>query len=236
MRFRAVTFDCYGTLIDWDTAIGLRLGAWAASRGVAATTGDLLGDFADAQRAEQTRTPFRPYRSVLANALRALGAKAGVSVHDSEAETFAATASSWPPFDDAVAALKALREQGRTLGVISNVDNDLFEGTRALLGDPFDIVVTAEDVQSYKPALPHFRAIRDRLAERGVGESAILHVARSKFHDIATANLLGWANCWVDRRRGMASPGVGLPCDAEPMWTTTGMTGVCALLAEIDPP
>lgn len=235
MRFRAIAFDCYGTLIDWDTGIGRRLETWAASGGGAPSVDDLLGAFAEAQRAEQAKTPFRPYRSVLANAFEAVGAGAGAAVGDGEADAFAASVGAWPPFADTVAALEALKRQGRTLCAISNVDDDLFEGTRALLGDPFDIVVTAEDVRSYKPAPAHFHALRDRLAERGVDESAILHVARSRFHDIAPAGALGWATCWVDRRRGMGSLGVGLPSDAEPTWTTTDLSGVVDLLARIDP-
>ncbi|MBT5433858.1 MAG: HAD hydrolase-like protein [Alphaproteobacteria bacterium] len=235
MRFRAVTFDCYGTLIDWDNGIGLWLENWASFKGIVAATPDLLEEFAGYQRAEQARTPFQPYRTVLGNALRAMGSRAGISVSDGEADEFAATAGTWPPFDDTLGALEQLKSQGRLLGVISNVDNDLFAGTQALLGHPFDIVITAQDVQSYKPATPHFDALRERLAEQGIGEDAILHVARSKFHDIKTANERGWANVWVNRRHGLPGRGVGLPSDAEPMWIVASMAECVALLAEVDP-
>tara|TARA_B100000686_G_C16688983_1_gene916486 strand:- start:552 stop:1262 length:711 start_codon:yes stop_codon:yes gene_type:complete len=235
MRFQVLSFDCYGTLIDWDTGIGHWLEAWGSFKGLAVAPDDLLEDFASYQRAEQMKVPFQHYRMVLANALLSLGAQCGVEVFDGEADEFAATASTWPPFGDSVAALKELKRQGRKLAVISNVDNDLFFGTQGLLGNPFDIVITAQDVQSYKPEPPHFEALRAALAGEGIEEEALLHVARSQFHDIATANALGWANCWVDRRHDKGNRGVGLPSDAEPMWTATSMKGVVDLLAEIDP-
>lgn len=235
MRFRALTFDCYGTLIDWDTEIGFWLEGWAATKGVAADRDSLMEDFAEAQRAEQATPQFQSYRTVVAKALATLAERAGVTATEGELEAFSASVATWAPFADSVPALQELKRQGRVLGVVSNVDNDLFAGTQALLGHPFDDVVTAEVVQSYKPGLAHFHAIRDKLAARGIGEDAILHVARSKFHDVETANALGWCNCWVNRRHGEKSRGVGLPCDAEPTWQVTSMADVVALLAEIDP-
>ena len=235
MRFRALTFDCYGTLIDWDTGIGLWLEGWAATKGIAADRDSLMEDFAEAQRIEQATPVFQPYRTVVAKALAALARAADVTVSEGELEEFSASVATWAPFADSVPALEELKRQGRVLGVISNVDNDLFAGTQALLGNPFDDVVTAEDVQSYKPRLAHFHAIGNKLAERCIGEDAILHVARSKFHDIETGNALGWSNCWVNRRHGEKSRGVGLPSNAEPTWQVTSMAEVVALLAEIDP-
>ena len=235
MRFRALTFDCYGTLIDWDTEIGFWLEGWAAAKGITADRDSLMEDFAEAQRIEQATPAFQPYRTVVAKALAALAHAADVAVTEGELEEFSASVATWAPFGDSIAALEELKRQGRVLGVISNVDNDLFAGTQALLGNPFDVVVTAEDVQGYKPGLAHFHAIRDKLAERGIGEDQILHVARSKFHDIETGNALGWPNCWVNRRHGEKSRGVGLPSDAEPTWQVTSMADVIPLLAEIDP-
>ena len=235
MRFRAITFDCYGTLIDWDHGIGRWIEERAASEAPGYRTDELLERFAVAQRIEQTRTPFQSYRSVLVRALRTLGEEMNFALTEEDAHAFAATASTWPPFSDSVEALAELKRQGRVLGVLSNVDNDLFEGSRNLLGDPFDLVVTAEDVRSYKPALPHFHVVRERLACYGIGEDAILHVARSKFHDVATANELGWANCWINRREGESGRGVGLPCEAEPTWQTASMAGFLDLLDDVDP-
>ncbi|MBC6439317.1 MAG: HAD hydrolase-like protein [Rhodospirillales bacterium] len=235
MRFQAISFDCYGTLIDWDTGIGLWLENWASLKGIAVQTHELLEDFARHQRAEQTRQPFQSYRMVLGNAFRNLGAQTGVETTDGEADEFAATAGTWPPFEDTVAALRELKRQGRVLAVISNVDNDLFTETRELLGEPFDIAITAEDVQGYKPEPPHFNALRAAITDRGIAEEALLHTARSRFHDIATANALGWSNCLVDRRHDKPGRGVGLPSDAVPTWTVTSMAGFINLLTEIDP-
>ncbi len=235
MKFRALTFDCYGTLIDWDTAIGQWLEGWAAAKGIAANRDDLMEDFAEAQREQQATPVFQSYRTVVAKALATLTERAGVEATEGELEEFSASVAAWLPFDDSVNALKELKAQGRLLGVVSNVDNDLFAGTRALLGDPFDLVVTAEDVQSYKPRLRHFYAMRDRLAERGIGKNAILHAARSKYHDIGSANALGWENCWVDRRHNETSRGVGLPSSAKPTYRVTSLAELVSLLKNIDP-
>jgi len=235
MRFKAVTFDCYGTLIDWDTGIGDWFAGWARQRGAAVDVDRMRGLFAEAQRRRQAELPFTPYRRILAEALADAATALGMAIAEEDKAAFAGSASAWPPFADTLPALAALKEQGRTLGVMSNIDADLFAGTAGLLENRINIVVTADQVQSYKPRHAHFAEMRRRLEEREIGRDAILHVAQSRFHDIAPANALGWANCWVDRRRGRSGRGVTVASQAMADHEVTSMAGLIALLESIDP-
>ncbi len=235
MRFRALSFDCYGTLIDWEAGIGAWLVAWAGREGLDADSDEMLQRFSAAQRRLQARLAFTPYRAVLAGAFRAVARSYGRGPAAGQADAFAAAVASWPPFPDTVAALAELRRQGRILAVASNIDDDLFAASERLLGRPFEIVVTAQAVASYKPALAHFQALRHRFAARGVGEGAILHIAQSVFHDIAPAGRLGWSSMRVDRRRHRAGSGLQIPSPARAQWTVASLAEAVALLAKIDP-
>ena len=233
MRFRALSFDCYGTLIDWDAGIGAWLMAWAGREGLDAGADEMLQRFSAAQRRLQARPAFTPYRAVLAGAFRAMAQSYGRRPAAGQADAFAAAVASWPPFPDTVAALAELRRQGRILAVASNIDDDLFAASERLLGRPFEIVVTAQAVASYKPAPAHFQALRHRFAARGVDEGAILHIAQSVFHDIAPAGRLGWSSMRVDRYR--AGSGLQVPSPARAEWTVASLAEAVALLAKIDP-
>ena len=233
MRFRALSFDCYGTLIDWETGIGDWLVGWAGGHGVEADGGAMVRRLFDAQVAQQRREPFLSYREVLRNSLAHVAAELGIPASERDCDDFSSSAGRWPPFPDTMAALRDLAAQGRCLCVISNIDRDLFAQSARQLERTFDIVITAQDVESYKPRLPHFRTLLDRLSGKGIGEEALLHVAHSGFHDIATANRLGWKSCHVLRRGDVWSPDEGLPPQAT--WTVDGMADVADLLATLDP-
>ena len=201
-RFEALTFDCYGTLIDWERGIlaALRelLGEGVVGRGHEA----LLQSFGRLE-AEAERGAFQPYRSVLEEVARGLGAESGVEVTQERADAFASSVGAWPPFDDTVASLGALSRRYR-LAIVSNVDDDLFARTADLLEVPFDTVVTAQQVRSYKPAPAHFHEAMRRL---DLPRERVLHVAQSLYHDVAPAGVLGIASVWVNRRAGRAGGG-----------------------------
>lgn len=211
-RFAALTFDCYGTLVDWERGILDALLPLFAAYGVA-SPGDeaLLERFGRAEAAVQAGA-FLSYRDVLREVARRLGEESGFAPSEAEASAFAASVGGWPPFPDTVPALRALARRYR-LAVVSNVDDDLFAGTAARLGVTFDAVVTAQQVRSYKPAPAHFHEALRRL---GLPRERVLHVAQSLFHDIAPAKALGFACVWVNRRAGRPGTGATAPAHATP--------------------
>jgi 2-haloacid dehalogenase len=209
--FEALTFDCYGTLIDWE-------------RGIVSAVQDLLGGAGGVLEAERVleqygrfepaaeRGPFRPYREVLRDVARAFGQAYGREVDERAADAFAVSVSGWPPFPDTVSALAALASRYR-LAVVSNVDDDLFAGSERVLGAPFAEVVTAQQVRSYKPAPAHFHEVLHRLE---LPRERVLHVAQSLYHDIAPAKALGFTCVWLNRRAGRGGGGATPPSDARP--------------------
>ena len=208
-RFEALTFDCYGTLIDWETGI---LAAARAAVGALARYPDeaLLTAFAAIEA--EAEVPYRPYRGVLALCLRGLGARFGVAVDDASAAAFADSVGHWPPFPDSTAGLRALQGRFR-LAVITNCDDDLFARSEARLGVKFDPVITAEQVRSYKPDLQNFRVAHARI---GVPRERILHVAQSLYHDHVPAKQLGMTTVWINRRAGKGAGGATPPAEATP--------------------
>jgi 2-haloacid dehalogenase len=228
-RIRAVTFDCYGTLIDWDTGISNVLGPWAVANGVETSVAELLGLFAEWQYHHQRIRPAKLYRDVVGDAFADAAARLGVRLADADREALAASVGTWPAFPDTIDGLRALKRRGLRLGVVSNVDNASFEGTCKLLGNLIDVVVTAEDVGAYKPDEEMFEALFEAFADDGIGKDAILHAAQSRFHDVAPANELGLDAVWVDRRAGRAGRGVTMPSDAEPTARVESLGGLVEL-------
>lgn len=206
----ALTFDCYGTIVDWETGIVAALRDLLAGGDIPGEDRllEMYGSFESAAQ----REPFRRYRTVLQDVARAFGEALDVEVDAEAAGAFAASVGEWPPFPDSVDALRALQARYR-LVVVSNVDDDLFERTGERLGIDFSEVVTAEQVGSYKPARAHFDEVLRRL---DLPKEAVVHVAQSLFHDIAPAKELGFTCCWVDRRGGRAGSGATPPAQAEP--------------------
>ena len=205
MRFKAITFDCYGTLIDWDAGVGAFLGQFS-------DVDALLGDFADAQRRHQTAQPFKPYRQVLHDACVDMARKNGI---EADAEAFADSVGGWPPFADTLPTLRRLAGD-HVLGVVSNVDDLSFERTQERLDGLIDEVVTADTVENYKPGLAHFRCMLERLEVLGIGGHEVLHAAQSRFHDVAPAKAIGLKVVWVDRRHARPGRGITVAAGAEP--------------------
>ena len=220
--FRALTFDCYGTLIDWESGIlrSLRAG------GLEADDDALLAAFARHEHRLEALRPALPYPDVLRRAFTAIAGDFGTPAAEDAARAFAASIADWPPFPDSVEALAGLREQA-VLMVLSNVDRASFAHSARRLGEPFHAVVTADDVSSYKPAPAHFERATALLAERGIAPGQVLHVAQSLFHDIGPAHAAGFATCWIDRhagREGGATPSA----DATPDMTLPGLAALAA--------
>ena len=222
-RFEALTFDCYGTLIDWETGILAGLRAALDPRGVDAPDDELLELYATAEEAAEAG-PYLPYRDVLARALREVCGHYRIEPSDDEAAAFGGSVVDWPAFPDSVAALARLRTRFR-LGVITNCDDDLFAASNRRLGGPFEWIVTAQQVGSYKPDRRNFKAAFRAL---GLPRDRILHVAQSLFHDHAPAQELRLATAWIDRRHDKAGFGATPPATVVPDATFPDMASFAA--------
>jgi len=207
-RFQILTFDCYGTLINWETGIlsVLRRILSAHRKEVDdATALQLYGDFE--QRFEQGA--FRTYREVLASVVRQFGKEFGFTSSAEEVSSLPDSLASWKPWPDTVAALRQLKSRYR-LAILSNVDDDLFAATRLKLDVDFDEVVTAQQAQAYKPSPKFFEFALSRL---NTAPDRILHIGQSVYHDVLPAQALGMATVWVNRPS--ARPGIGAVKSAE---------------------
>jgi 2-haloalkanoic acid dehalogenase type II len=205
-----VTFDCYGTLIDWRGGI-LR----AIRERVPASAGVDPETFFAAYMETEAETeagPWRPYRDILSATVARLIERFGWPTPPEGTAFLAESLPGWEPFPDVAPALTGLRARGYRLGILSNVDDDLLVASVARIGVPFDVLITAERVRSYKPAPAHFEAA---LAEVGGDTSRLVHMAQSHYHDVAAAVPLGIATVWVNRR-GEPLPGPPEPTAEHP--------------------
>lgn len=223
-RFDVLTFDCYGTLIDWERGLLAALRAPLARLGIEAPDDALLEAFAR-HEAELEGGPYRPYREVLAGVLDAMLAHRGqASTHD-ERVAFGGSVADWPAFPDSAAALARLHERFK-LGVITNCDDDLFAASERRLGLSFDWVVTAQQAKRYKPNPRGFELMFERV---GLPPSRILHVAQSLYHDHVPARRLGLSTVWVDRRGDRPGFGATPPADAAPDLAVPDMATLAAV-------
>jgi 2-haloacid dehalogenase len=197
-RFDALSFDCYGTLIDWETGIADALAPWLGRVRRSPSRDELFTVFGRHESAQQAETPGMLYRDLLAVTMKRIAAEWGADVSDAEAAAFGASVGRWPPFPDTVDALRRLKRRHQ-LFILSNVDRETFRATNAALGVEFDGIFTAQDIGSYKPDRRNFAYLVERVAERGIDRSRVLHVAQSIFHDLVPASELGLATCWVVR-------------------------------------
>ena len=222
-RFEALTFDCYGTLIDWETGILAGLRHWLDSHGVQPSDEELLRLYSRAEASAEAG-PYLRYREVLARCLREVCRHYGVESSDQAAAAFGASVADWPAFPDSAAALARLKTRFG-LGVITNCDDDLFGASNRRLGVEFDWVVTAQSVGSYKPDPRNFTVAFERL---GIPRERILHVAQSLFHDHAPAKRLGLSTVWIDRRHDRPGFGATPPAEARPDATFPDMASFAA--------
>jgi 2-haloalkanoic acid dehalogenase type II len=205
-QFKALTFDCYGTLIDWERGILAELKPWVAAGGLKLTDDQILEGFGEAESAAEAATPSKLYPGILADTFRALGKRWGIPASDAQAIEFGGSVPRWPAFPDSAAALAYLKQHYK-LVILSNVDRASFAESNKKLQVAFDKIVTAQDVGSYKPDPRNFRQLLAEVEKLGVRQSEILHTAQSLFHDVAPAKSIGLKTCWINRRQGR--PGGG---------------------------
>ncbi|HYL81049.1 MAG TPA: haloacid dehalogenase type II [Candidatus Acidoferrum sp.] len=209
--FEVLTFDCYGTLIDWEAGISAALGPMLATHHIKPLPDKLLELYGELETAAE-RGAYREYKIVLRVVLEGLGARLGFVPTAEELQRFSTSVKDWPAFPDSAMALQALQKKYR-LAIVSNIDDDLFAFSAERLQVQFNWIITAQQAKSYKPSLNNFRLAFERI---GVPQKRILHVAQSLFHDIAPANLLGLSTVWVNRRQNKAGPGATPPAHARP--------------------
>ncbi|HWG51268.1 MAG TPA: haloacid dehalogenase type II [Candidatus Acidoferrales bacterium] len=222
---RLITFDCYGTLIDWETGMLSTLRQLFSQTRPAIPDAKLLELYGEAE-AEIEAGPYQRYRNVLSETVQAMGSRLGVQVTPGEEEQFANSLKHWEPFPDTVAALKTLGSRFK-LGIISNVDDDLFAASQKKLDVKFDVVVTAEQVQSYKPALKNFQEV---LRRSGLKEEQVLHAGQSVYHDIIPTNSLGIRNVWVNRPSLRPGSGAAKPASAQPSLEVQSLAELATVL------
>ena len=221
--FDILTFDCYGTLIDWETGIARALRA-ALGDGAAEADDERLLELYAGHEAALEAGPYLPYRAVLAGAARGVAADLGAAPSDAAVQAFSESVGDWPAFPDSVDALARLKERFR-LGVITNCDTDLFARSNRRLGVGFDWVITAEQLGGYKPNPRNFERA---LAQIGGDRSRHLHVAQSLFHDHVPAKTFGLRTAWIDRRHDRAGFGATPPAEARPDFTFPDMASFAA--------
>ena len=199
--YKILTFDVYGTLIDWESGMVNALKPLTDRLPDLLSRDQILEAHAFHESTTQKWTPGKPYTELLAIVYRRLAEQWGIAVNWEECQAYGHSVRQWPAFDDSRSALARLKKHFQ-LAVLTNTDNISFQGSSSRLGIDFDGVYTAEDIGSYKPDLRNFDYMLEQLAARGIEKHEILHVAESMFHDHAPANAKGLTNCWIYRRHG----------------------------------
>ena len=197
--YNVLTFDCYGTLIDWETGMIEALKPLTGRVKQPLSRNQILEAHAVHESTQQAHTPAKIYRDVLAVVYKRLAEQWGVTVSWDECLAYGNSVGNWPAFPDTPDALKYLKQHYK-LVILSNVDNQSFAASNKRLGVAFDAIYTAEDIGSYKPDLRNFDYMLENLARLGLEKRHILHTAESMFHDHAPANKLGLASAWIYRR------------------------------------
>lgn len=197
--FKVLTFDCYGTLIDWETGLFEALKPLTRRLASPLTRDAILEAHARHEASQEDFTPAKRYPELLATVYKRLAEEWETPVTWEECLAYGASIGDWPAFPDSAEALTYLKRHYK-LVILSNVDNASFAHSNAKLGVVFDAVYVAEDIGSYKPSRRNFDYMLEKLRARGIAAGDILHTAQSLFHDHAPANALGLKSCWIDRR------------------------------------
>jgi 2-haloacid dehalogenase len=214
--YKALSFDCYGTLIDWEAGIAAVLAPWAQEQGLDLPDEELLAAYGNHEAVGERETPSALYPDVLATAFRRTGDEFGHPVSEEWAQRLGSSVPDWPAFPDSADALARLRKHYQLI-ILSNVHRAGFAGSNQRLHGDFAAVITAEDVGAYKPAENHFRALDAALPELGVERGELLHVAQSLFHDHVAAKREGLPSVWINRRHDR--PGWGATPAPSEEWT-----------------
>jgi 2-haloalkanoic acid dehalogenase type II len=209
--FKALSFDCYGTLIDWETGL---VDALRSLRDNGASAEEILEAYGPIEHEIEVEQPGLPYSQLLERVHERLSDRFGVEPDEVEAAKFGASVGDWPAFPDSAEALRYLKQHFKLI-ILSNVDRLSFAGSNQRLGVEFDHIFTAQDIGSYKPDLRNFEYLISHVAADGIAKGELLHVAQSLFHDHVPANRMGIASAWIDRRAG--KPGGGATVTPDPM-------------------
>ena len=215
--FKVLTFDCYGTLIDWESGLYAALQPLLRAMNTPPGREEALAQFAQHEAAQQAATPAMRYPELLAEVHRRLARQWGVTLGAADHVAFGSSVPRWPAFADTPAALQYLKRHYK-LVILSNVDRESFAGSNLKLGVAFDAICTAQDIGSYKPDPRNFRYLLDTLARLGFGPQQILHTAQSLYHDHAPAKALGLASAWIDRRHERSGWGATVPPAGTPAY------------------
>jgi 2-haloacid dehalogenase len=221
-RFEAMSFDCYGTLIDWETGIANALRPWAARNGLDLSDQALIAAHGRHETHVEDDMPSALYPQILGETLRRIGDALAVPVTDADATAYGESVRDWPAFSDTVEALRRLKTRFKLI-IVSNIDRASFAASKPRLGVEFDAVVTAEDVGSYKPRLGHFDQLFEEIARLGVARDRLVHVAESLYHDHEPAATLGLPSVWIHRRHEQGGTGATATPSGEvsPTWRFT---------------
>lgn len=212
-QFEVVSFDCYGTLIDWERGILPVLKQLLSSREIDLSDDGTLELFAEFEsELEKDKSDYIEYRKILQEIVKRFGQKLNFEPTETEVKTLADSVKNWQPFPDTVAALSALKQKYK-LAVISNIDDDLFAETAKHLKVEFDWLITAQQVRSYKPSTRNFEIALETMQ---IPPEKLLHVAQSVYHDIVPASSMGISTVWVNRRQGKAGFGATMPANGKP--------------------
>ena len=231
--FEALSFDCYGTLIDWEAGLLAVLGPWARARGLELTGEELLTAYAQVEGVAEAEHPAEAYPEILARAMRLLGGNLGAEVTADDAGSLARSVPDWPAFPDSHDALAALGKRFKLI-ILSNVDRASFAASNARLGVEFTSVITAQDVGSYKPSPRNFEALASEAARLGIRPGGLLHVAQSLFHDHVPAKRAGLPTVWIHRRHDRGGWGATPqpPAPVTPDWEFPSMAAFAAAVAQ----
>ncbi|WP_454690964.1 haloacid dehalogenase type II [Achromobacter aloeverae] len=214
--FKVLTFDCYGTLIDWETGIHDALQPLLARHVTKLTKDQALEVFARHESDQQERTPDMPYSQLLSVVYERLANEWGIPATRAEANIFGASVPDWPEFPDSAEALAYLKQHYK-LVILSNVDRISFRASQQRLKVAFDAIYCAQDIGAYKPSRRNFDYMLAHLrADFGFEKTDVLHTAQSLFHDHASANAFGLASAWIDRRHDQAGWGATMPPPGTP--------------------
>jgi 2-haloalkanoic acid dehalogenase type II len=208
--YRALSFDCYGTLIDWESGMIAALEPLTSQAARPLTRNQILEAHARHESVQQDQTPTRLYRDLLSVVYKRLAEEWGVGVSIDACEAYGHSVGDWPAFPDSAEALAYLKQHYKLI-ILSNVDNRSFARSNAKLGVAFDAIYTAEDIGSYKPSDRNFEYLLSHIGDLGLGRADLLHTAESLFHDHAPANRFGLDSCWIFRRH--AQDGFGATRD-----------------------
>lgn len=213
--FKVLTFDCYGTLIDWETGMLAGLAPLTSQLKREISPNEILETHARYESAQQSQTPTKRYQELLPLVYRRIAEEWHISVSWDECVRYGQSIKEWPPFPDSVEALKYLKQYYK-LVILSNVDNQSFSESNKKLEVDFDAIYTAEDIGSYKPAAANFDYMLTMLKKLGFEKADILHTAESMFHDHKPANRCGLKSCWIYRRHAGEGFGATMPPDEMP--------------------